>query len=301
MEQKWDLFISHASEDKEKLVKPLAELLRRYGVRIWYDEFELKLGDSLSQRIDEGLRQAAFGLVVLSRSFFAKQWTDYELRSLLTRNIGGQRVILPVWHDIGKEDVQKYSLYLSDIKALSSDLGIEALAQEIIHRVRPDILDSHVRMEMCRRVERQPGPCVEVPREALHDSIYRHKTLPAELVISCRLMEEVFADVLETDYVQMAENFAKDWDYRREFLIWSAIANAYVWFIRETGCDFHDREKKGQALHLLLDYSLSGAFSIDEQRWFRLNPSEQVCLIKCYQDNRKHLNDMVEYWRDPEK
>lgn len=72
MEQKWDLFISHASEDKEKLVKPLAELLRRYGARIWYDEFELKLGDSLSRRIDEGLRQAAFGLVVLSRRFFAK-------------------------------------------------------------------------------------------------------------------------------------------------------------------------------------------------------------------------------------
>lgn len=71
---------------------------------------------------------------------------------MLTRNINGQRVILPVWHDIGKDDVQKYSLYLSDIKALSSDLGIETLAQEIIYRVRPDILDSHVRMGMCRRV-----------------------------------------------------------------------------------------------------------------------------------------------------
>src|SRR2546425_13369476 len=95
----WDLFICHASEDKE-LVKPLALALSRLGVQVWYDEFELKLGDSLSKTIDKGLINSTYALVVISKAFIGKGWTDYELRGLISKETGGTKVILPIWHGV---------------------------------------------------------------------------------------------------------------------------------------------------------------------------------------------------------
>ena len=62
----YDVFISHASEDKETFVRPLAELLRNEHIEVWYDEFSLKLGDSLRQTVDLGLSRSRYGVVVLS-------------------------------------------------------------------------------------------------------------------------------------------------------------------------------------------------------------------------------------------
>lgn len=70
----WDAFISHASEDKEEVVLPLAELLMASGLKIWLDRGEIFLGDSLREKIDEGLAQSQFGIVILSHSFFSKDW-----------------------------------------------------------------------------------------------------------------------------------------------------------------------------------------------------------------------------------
>ena len=78
---KYDVFISHASEDKDLIVRPLVTMLEKLSVRVWYDEFSLKLGDSLSASIDKGLLESRFGIVVLSKSFLKKNWTDYEYRS----------------------------------------------------------------------------------------------------------------------------------------------------------------------------------------------------------------------------
>lgn len=76
---KWDVFISHASEDKDAIARPLAEELRRRGLRVWYDEFVLEVGDSLSEKIDEGLAASHHGVVVLSPKFFEKDWSKKEL------------------------------------------------------------------------------------------------------------------------------------------------------------------------------------------------------------------------------
>ena len=75
----YDLFICHASEDKAGFVLPLADALRGQHVEVWYDEFSLKLGDSIRQSLDRGLKQSRFGIVVLSKAFFDKQWPQYEL------------------------------------------------------------------------------------------------------------------------------------------------------------------------------------------------------------------------------
>ena len=130
----YDAFISHASEDKDKIVKPLANALKKLGYRIWYDEFELRVGDSLRKSIDKGLINSRFGIVVLSKSFFAKNWPQYELNGLTAREIEGRKVILPIWYRITREDVFTYSPSLADKVALSTDrLSIKKIASALEH------------------------------------------------------------------------------------------------------------------------------------------------------------------------
>lgn len=99
---------------------PLAQALSGTGFRIWFDQFELAVGDSLRENIDRGLRGSRYGIVVLSRSFIAKRWPQYELSGLLAREIAGRKVILPVWRDLTKEDVLAFSPSLADKLALTS-------------------------------------------------------------------------------------------------------------------------------------------------------------------------------------
>jgi len=125
MSLEYDVFICHATEDKEQVAEPVAERLREKGVRVWYDKFSIKLGDSLGQKIDEGLRNTRFGLVIFSKAFFAKakNWPRYELDGLLTKEMNGHKVILPVWHNITKAEMEAYSPSLAGkLAAHSRDL-----------------------------------------------------------------------------------------------------------------------------------------------------------------------------------
>jgi hypothetical protein len=128
----YDAFISHATEDKDALVRPLAELLQKNGFSIWYDEFQLKVGDSLRRSIDKGLANSRFGIVILSPNFFAKNWTQYELDGLVAKEMTGGKVILPVWHKISKDEVMQYSPSLADKVALNTAMNtIEELAEKL--------------------------------------------------------------------------------------------------------------------------------------------------------------------------
>lgn len=128
----YDAFISHASEDKAKVVKPLAKALTLMGFNIWYDEFELEVGDSLRQSIDQGLASSRFGIVILSPDFFAKNWPQYELNGLAAREIGGRKVILPIWHNVDRDEVLAYSPTLADKVALTtSKMSIKKLASSL--------------------------------------------------------------------------------------------------------------------------------------------------------------------------
>jgi hypothetical protein len=83
----WDIFICHASEDKEAIARPLANALKQAGLDVWYDEFTLTLGDSLRRKIDHGLARSRYGAVILSPHFFAKEWPQRELDGLTTKEI----------------------------------------------------------------------------------------------------------------------------------------------------------------------------------------------------------------------
>lgn len=135
--REYDVFISHASEDKDSVVRPLAHALRDGGLTVWYDEFELRLGDSLRRKIDAGLAKSRFGVVVLSRSFFGKGWTNYELDGLVTRAVSGEQVLLPIWHEITKQELVDYSPSLADKVARSTGTHtIKEIAAEIIDVIR---------------------------------------------------------------------------------------------------------------------------------------------------------------------
>jgi hypothetical protein len=118
--KEYDVFVSHASEDKDSIVRPLAHALRGEGLSVCYDEFELRIGSSLRRSIDAGLANSRFGVVVLSESFFRKGWSNYELDGLVTREVaqGGAQLILPLWHR-GGHRVQP----LSRRQAGATDVG----------------------------------------------------------------------------------------------------------------------------------------------------------------------------------
>lgn len=128
----YDVFISHASEDKDDVVRPLAHALRDAGLSVWYDEFELKIGDSLRKKIDQGLARSRFGIVVLSPRFLSKGWTNYELDGIVTRSVDGEQIILPVWHEITKREVMDFSPSLADkVARNTATFTVEEIADEI--------------------------------------------------------------------------------------------------------------------------------------------------------------------------
>lgn len=127
-----DVFISHASEDKAEIVRPLATALLEKGLDVWFDEFELRIGHSLRQKIDSGLANSRLGVVVLSRAFLKKGWTNYELDGIINRAVTGEQILLPIWHNITKQEVLEFSPSLADKLARSTAThSVEEIAQEI--------------------------------------------------------------------------------------------------------------------------------------------------------------------------
>ena len=132
----WDVFISHASEDKLAVARPLADILAASGVTIWLDEAELALGDSLLEKIDEGLSRSQFAVVILSPNFFSKRWPKSELDGLIARESTTAKVVLPVWHNVTFELVRTYSPILSGRVAVSTNQGLHEVAKKILQAIR---------------------------------------------------------------------------------------------------------------------------------------------------------------------
>lgn len=132
----YDVFICHASEDKESVAQPLAQELRDRGVRVWIDETELLLGDSLRQKIDQGLASSRFGVVVLSRVFFTKKWTNLELDGLAEIEVQNDRVVvLPILSGLTRKELAKHSPLLAGKVAADWTEGVDAVASQIVRRL----------------------------------------------------------------------------------------------------------------------------------------------------------------------
>lgn len=128
----WDLFISHASEDKDDVARPLVRLLTEKGLKVWFDEYTLTVGDSLRRSIDHGLANSRFGLVILSSHFFEKEWLQKELDGLVAREDGSEKRILPVWHNVSRKEVASFSPVLADKLGVQTSEGLPHVVREIL-------------------------------------------------------------------------------------------------------------------------------------------------------------------------
>ncbi len=133
----FDLFICHAGEDKGAVARPLSDAITQRGWTVWLDELALTVGDSLSRHIDAALAQSRFGAVVLSPSFFEKEWPQRELAGLVAREVDSRaKIILPVWHEVDHHYIAQRSPPLADRFAATTRDGIEAVAEKISAAMR---------------------------------------------------------------------------------------------------------------------------------------------------------------------
>lgn len=137
-DKEYDVFVCHAGPDKQDFVRPLAHALRDGGLEVWYDEFELKVGDSLRRKIDQGIKAARYGLVVLSPSFLGgRAWTEHELDGIVNAYVYNRQLLLPIWHMVSHRDVMEYSPSLADKVALvSGETGVAEIADELISYIQ---------------------------------------------------------------------------------------------------------------------------------------------------------------------
>lgn len=140
--KEYDFFISHASEDKEAFVRPLAQELINIGFKVWYDEFTLKFGDSLFEEISNGISKSDFGLVIISPNFLKKEWTKKELNGLFSKEIfSKENIILPIWLNISQDEIYNLSPILSDkVTVKVENNKIDNVIEKILSLTKSEII-----------------------------------------------------------------------------------------------------------------------------------------------------------------
>lgn len=228
--KQWDAFISHASEDKDSFVRELYQKLTNFGLKIWYDEFTLKVGDSLSKSIDSGLLNSDFGVMIISQSFLNKGWPEYEYRSLLSREIGNKPVILPIWYNVTKHEVSQYSLYLTDKFAISAnDKTINQVALKLLEVLKPNIYKNISRYLYYLQLVKSAKP-QKVSRNEIKESDIRHDKLNQSLVNRIEILHElIFNPFLDkVDLNETLDGFKRDLYPHQEVEVWEAILSVFL-------------------------------------------------------------------------
>ena len=139
-EPEYDVFVSHAWEDKEDFVDEFVEALTKLGIKVWYDKTQIKWGDSMRKRIDEGLKKSRFGVAVLSPHYIAdgKYWTKAELDGLFQLESVGGKMLLPIWHNLKKSEVMAYSpIIASKLAMTTATMTPQEIAEEL-HKLLND-------------------------------------------------------------------------------------------------------------------------------------------------------------------
>ena len=145
-EEEYDVFVSHAWEDKEDFVDEFVKELKKQGLKVWYDTNKLEWGDSMRGKIDKGLAKSRYGVVVLSPNYIAehKYWTKAELNGLFQVESINGKVILPIWHNLTKKQVVEYSPIIADRKAMTTALmTAEEIAIQLKELFTSEIIDGN--------------------------------------------------------------------------------------------------------------------------------------------------------------
>ena len=137
----YDVFISHAFEDKNDFANELALALKKKGLKVWYSGFELKLGDSIADSVNKALKGAKYGIVVISPIYLKKQWAMSEFNALLTQEAERNR-ILPILHNISVDEIKELLPVLADRYAVSSDKGLEFIVNKVMEVIKGEKINS---------------------------------------------------------------------------------------------------------------------------------------------------------------
>jgi len=280
----YDVFISHASEDKRGFVQPLATALAAMDVAVWYDEFTLNAGDSLSKSIDRGLADSRFGLVVLSPSFLRKPWPEYELRGLVSKELGRDKVIVPIWLSISRDDVLAFSPPLADRFAIQADsLSLEEIAAEVLRVVRPD---RHAQLRRVLLSTQLEGKAVNVQPQRVVAGSVRHSVFPKILLSRINLVRHVFLEMLPGTLEETIEDFRRDTHPEQEICVWEAMASVYLDFKRE--CK-PDAARRNAAFNVLLHLSTGPLPTRPRRRWPLLSASDVKFIRERWNQFGVHL------------
>lgn len=248
----YDVFISHASEDKDKFVRQLATKLIGLGCKVWYDEFALKLGDSLSRSIDYGLSQSNFGIVVISNNFISKSWTDYELRGLTSKEIiGKKKTILPILFGIDIAKVADFSPTLADkISLNANDLPFDDLCHKVLEVIRPDLLADFAKTILAKRLNALTGENLSDISDRLCPSQPMARTLSSQQIVRVRMLRAyLYPYIGDLSVGEWFDSFSYQESPELHILWWENLCVCYMEFAR-----YSRRESETDFLHFAFQY-----------------------------------------------
>ena len=152
----YDVFISHAWEDKKDFVEEFVNELTELGVKPWYDKQRIKWGDSMRAKIDAGLAKSKFGIVIISPNYIAdgKYWTKAELDGLFQLESINGKTILPIWHNITKKEVIAFSSIIAGrIAMTTASMTPKEIAVELVKLLEPANLHGLHEKQFNKQVE----------------------------------------------------------------------------------------------------------------------------------------------------
>ena len=126
-----DVFLCHATKDKEQFVRPFAEALAKRGISYWLDEAEIGWGDRVSAKMDEGLRNSRFVILFLGRNFLEREWPEDEMRAVLQREKHeARKILLPLILDSERKVCEAYPL-IADRMHLKWEQGLDEIVSQL--------------------------------------------------------------------------------------------------------------------------------------------------------------------------
>jgi TIR domain len=133
VQETWDIFMSHATPDKP-YAKGLVKALREKDITVWFDDDCIALGEPVRQAIKNGLNNSRYGIVVLSKAYLAnRKWTEHELDGLFARERLNNFIILPIWHRVDRDEIEKYDAALADRRgSISATDGYDDIVESVL-------------------------------------------------------------------------------------------------------------------------------------------------------------------------
>ena len=153
------VFLSYASEDK-KLAKQVAKTLQAKGIKTWFAEWEIISGDSIPQKINEGIEGCTHFLVLLTQQSIKKPWVEAETSAAFFRKLEGKCRFIPVLHKLSADKLPPLlqSLYSPEIE---SGTDIDELVSDIYEiNKKPPLGKPPATISQAQEVETGYSPAV---------------------------------------------------------------------------------------------------------------------------------------------